>query len=59
VKKAAKKYLDFGQGSERRLIEREGNKLKLKGLDALEGTPLIDIKPYLPEIDAKSNARVG
>ena len=41
------------------LIEREGNKLKVKGLDALEGTPLIDIKPYLPEIDAKANVRVG
>jgi len=41
------------------LIEREGNKLRVKGLDALEGTPLIDIKPYLPEIDAKANVRVG
>jgi tRNA-Thr(GGU) m(6)t(6)A37 methyltransferase TsaA len=41
------------------LIEREGNTLKVKGLDALEGTPLIDIKPYLPEIDSKANARVG
>jgi tRNA-Thr(GGU) m(6)t(6)A37 methyltransferase TsaA len=41
------------------LIEREGNKLKVKGLDALEGTPLIDIKPYLAEIDAKANVRVG
>ena len=41
------------------LIERNGNKLKVKGLDALEGTPLIDIKPYLPEIDSKTNVRVG
>jgi tRNA-Thr(GGU) m(6)t(6)A37 methyltransferase TsaA len=41
------------------LIERDGNKLKVKGLDALEGTPLIDIKPYLPEIDSKTNVRVG
>jgi formylmethanofuran dehydrogenase subunit E len=41
------------------LIERDGNKLKVKGLDALEGTPLIDIKPYLPEIDAKTNTREG
>jgi len=31
----------------------------VKGLDALEGTPLLDIKPYLPEIDAKSNVRIG
>jgi tRNA-Thr(GGU) m(6)t(6)A37 methyltransferase TsaA len=41
------------------LIERKGNKLKVKGLDALEGTPLIDIKPYLPEIDSKTNVRAG
>ena len=41
------------------LVEINGNRLKVKGLDALEGTPLIDIKPYLPEIDAKSNVRVG
>jgi tRNA-Thr(GGU) m(6)t(6)A37 methyltransferase TsaA len=41
------------------LIEINGNRLKVKGLDALEGTPLLDIKPYLPEIDAKSNVRIG
>jgi tRNA-Thr(GGU) m(6)t(6)A37 methyltransferase TsaA len=41
------------------LIEKDGNKLKVKVLDALEGTPLIDIKPYLPEIDSKTNVRVG
>ena len=41
------------------LIERNENRLKVKGLDALEGTPLIDIKPYLPEIDSKTNVRVG
>jgi tRNA-Thr(GGU) m(6)t(6)A37 methyltransferase TsaA len=41
------------------LREREGNRLKVKGLDALEETPLIDIKPYLPEIDSKTNVRVG
>jgi len=41
------------------LMERERNKLKVKGLDALEGTPLIDIKSYLPEIDTKANVRVG
>src|SRR4030042_1095457 len=41
------------------LIERDGKKLTVKGLDALDGTPLIDIKPYLPEIDAKTNIRIG
>jgi formylmethanofuran dehydrogenase subunit E len=43
----------------RERIDEKGNKLKVKGLDALEGTPLIDTKPYLPEIDAKANVRVG
>jgi formylmethanofuran dehydrogenase subunit E len=41
------------------LIEINKNRLKIKGLDALEGTPLLDIKPYLPEIDGKSNVRIG
>ena len=41
------------------LIEINANKLKVKGLDALERTPLIDIKPYLPEIDSKTNVRIG
>jgi len=41
------------------LIERKGNKLKVKGLDALEGTPLLDIKPYLPPIDSKTYVRMG
>jgi tRNA (Thr-GGU) A37 N-methylase len=40
------------------LIGREGDKLKVKGLDALEVTPLSDIKPYLPEIDSKTNISV-
>ena len=29
------------------LMERRGNILKVKGLDALEGTPVLDIKAYL------------
>ena len=41
------------------LLERSGNRLRVKGLDALEGTPLLDIKPYLQEIDAKVNVRTG
>jgi tRNA-Thr(GGU) m(6)t(6)A37 methyltransferase TsaA len=31
-----------------RLLERRGNVLKVKGLDAINRTPIIDIKPYLP-----------
>ena len=29
------------------VIERNGNILRVKGLDALDGTPILDIKPYL------------
>ena len=32
-----------------RLIERNGNILKVTGLDALDGSPILDIKPYLPD----------
>ncbi|RJP71204.1 MAG: tRNA (N6-threonylcarbamoyladenosine(37)-N6)-methyltransferase TrmO [Candidatus Abyssobacteria bacterium SURF_17] len=41
------------------LIERNGNVLKVKGLDAIEGTPVIDIKPYVAKIDVKSHAKSG
>ena len=41
------------------LIQRKKNILKVKGLDAIEGTPVLDIKPYIPRIDAKSEARIG
>lgn len=36
------------------LLERKGNVLKVKGLDALDGSPVIDIKPYAPDYDAPS-----
>ena len=33
------------------LVHRDGTHLVVRGLDALDGTPLIDIKPYSPGID--------
>ncbi len=39
-----------------RLVERKGNVLKVVGLDALDGTPVIDIKPYMPHYDSPPNA---
>lgn len=33
------------------LLGREGNILRVRGLDALDGTPVVDIKPYYPDID--------
>jgi len=40
------------------LLAREGNIIKVKGLDAIDGTPLLDIKPYFPSVDERSNVRV-
>ncbi len=41
-----------------RLLRRRGNILKVKGLDAINGTPVIDIKPYIPGYDSAARARV-
>ena len=40
-----------------RLIYRRGNILGVRGLDALDGTPVIDIKPYIPVADLVDDAR--
>ncbi len=34
-----------------KLLGVEGNVLKVQGLDAIDGTPVIDIKPYYPAFD--------
>jgi len=39
-----------------RLLERRGNMLKVQGLDAIDGTPVIDIKPYIPDYDSAKDA---
>ena len=41
------------------LIGREGNLLRVLGIDVLDGTPLLDIKPYVPRIDDRAEARCG
>ena len=41
-----------------RLLQRRANILKVKGLDALDGTPVIDIKPYIPGYDSVADAEV-
>lgn len=41
------------------LIEQKGNILKVKGLDAIEDTPIIDIKPYVKNSDFKPQAVSG
>ena len=40
------------------LLKAEDCILTVKGLDALEKSPIIDIKPYFPRADAVPNARV-
>jgi tRNA (Thr-GGU) A37 N-methylase len=42
-----------------KLVGLDGNKLSVIGLDCLDGTPLLDIKPYFPSTDAVPDARVG
>jgi len=37
----------------------EDNILHIQNLDILDGTPLLDIKPYVPEFDAQLNVRTG
>jgi tRNA-Thr(GGU) m(6)t(6)A37 methyltransferase TsaA len=37
-----------------RLTGIEGNILHVKNLDILDGTPLLDIKPYIPEFDLQA-----
>jgi tRNA (Thr-GGU) A37 N-methylase len=37
----------------------EGCRLHVQGVDCLDGTPVIDIKPYNPDIDAFPRALAG
>jgi tRNA-Thr(GGU) m(6)t(6)A37 methyltransferase TsaA len=41
------------------LLNVDGNKLSVLGLDCLDGTPLLDIKPYFPSTDVVTEASVG
>jgi tRNA-Thr(GGU) m(6)t(6)A37 methyltransferase TsaA len=42
-----------------RLVRREGRILHVADVDILDGTPLLDIKPYVPEFDAQPRSRAG
>ena len=42
-----------------RLVRIEGTALTVVGLDCLDGTPLIDIKPYFASVDSVPDAVVG
>ena len=40
------------------LLEVKDNIVKVQGLDAIDGTPVLDIKPYVPAFDRVENATV-
>ena len=42
-----------------RLVRADGPKLSVVGLDCLDGTPLLDLKPYFASTDAVPDAVVG
>lgn len=42
-----------------RLLRKQENILIVEGIEALDKTPLIDIKPYVPEFTTKSKVRIG
>lgn len=42
-----------------KLIKREGNILTVEGIDVLDRTPLLDIKPYVTRFDSIASATEG
>jgi tRNA-Thr(GGU) m(6)t(6)A37 methyltransferase TsaA len=42
-----------------RLLGRDGPRLRVADLDVLDGTPLLDVKPYIAKYDAHPLARAG
>ena len=41
-----------------KLVAKKGNIIKVKGLDILDGSPILDIKPYTPQYDQVLKAKV-
>jgi len=41
------------------LVKVEGNTLHIQDVDIVDGTPLLDIKPYVPEFDTSEVERTG
>jgi tRNA-Thr(GGU) m(6)t(6)A37 methyltransferase TsaA len=42
-----------------RLIRVEGNIIHIQDVDIVDGTPLLDIKPYVPEFDIRKAEKTG
>jgi tRNA-Thr(GGU) m(6)t(6)A37 methyltransferase TsaA len=42
-----------------RLLARRDNILEIDGVDVLDRTPLLDIKPYVPDFDVRTEVKTG
>jgi tRNA-Thr(GGU) m(6)t(6)A37 methyltransferase TsaA len=42
-----------------KLVSRKDNMLTVEGIDTLDGTPLLDIKPYVPDFDLRTDVHAG
>lgn len=42
-----------------RIVRREGGVLRVADIDVLDSTPLLDIKPYVPDFDAHPGSKAG
>ncbi len=42
-----------------RLLSIEGRRLFVENIDVIDGTPLLDIKPYVPDFDNVKNIKTG
>jgi len=42
-----------------RLLKIEGAKLHIRDVDIVDGTPLLDIKPYVPEFGIRGAVKIG
>ena len=42
-----------------RLVRVAGTRVDIEDVDMLDGTPLLDIKPYVPALDVRATERIG
>ena len=42
-----------------RLVRVQGRHLHFRGNDMIDGTPVLDIKPYVPALDVRTTERIG
>ena len=42
-----------------KVVKVKGNIIEVENVDIIDNTPLLDIKPYVPEVDAIEHCRIG